>query len=85
MNCDPSDPPTIYRPRDDRGFMGRTGIYELVAVDGRMRTMIHDGAAEHELESYARERGPSIRQDGMQKVLSGVTTLEEVLRATQVD
>ncbi len=85
MGCDPSQPPTIFKARDDGSFTGRTGIYELVAVDGRMRTMIHDGAAEHELESYARERGPSIREDGMRKVLAGVTTLEEVLRATQVD
>jgi general secretion pathway protein E len=50
-----------------------------------MRTMIHDGAAEHELERHARQFGPSIRSDGMRKVLEGITTLEEVLRATQVD
>jgi len=85
MGCDPSQPPTIYKARDDNSFTGRTGIYELVSVDGRMRTMIHDGAAEHELERYARERGPSIREDGIRKVLAGTTTLEEVLRATQVD
>jgi general secretion pathway protein E len=85
MGCDPADPPTLYKARDDSSFTGRTGIYELVAVDGRMRTMIHDGAGEQELESYARERGPSIRQDGIRKVLAGTTTLEEVLRATQVD
>jgi general secretion pathway protein E len=85
MDCDPNDPPTIYRPNDDNSFAGRTGIYELVTVDSHMRTMIHDGAAEHELERHAREHGPSIRQDGVRKVLDGVTTLEEVLRATQVD
>jgi general secretion pathway protein E len=85
MDCDPQDPPTIYRPLDDDSYTGRTGIYELVTVDSRMRTMIHDGAAEQELERHARERGPSIRADGVRKVLSGTTTLEEVLRATQVD
>ena len=41
-------------PETRRGFRGRTGIYELVIVDDAMRTMIHDGAAEHELERYAR-------------------------------
>jgi general secretion pathway protein E len=85
MDCDPEDPPTIFRPLDDGSYAGRTGIYELVAVDSHMRTMIHDGAAEHELERYARQHGPSIRADGVRKVLKGTTTLEEVLRATQVD
>ena len=69
----------------EQGYQGRTGIYELVKVDNTMRTMIHDVAGEHELERYARTLTPSIREDGMQKILSGVTTLEEVLRVTQSD
>ena len=77
---------TIYRsPTDDHGYAGRTGIYELVQVDNTMRTMIHDGSAEHELERYARTLTPSIREDGMQKVLAGTTTLEEVVRVTRAD
>ena len=67
------------------GFKGRTGIYELVVVDDQMRTMIHDEAAEHELEKYARTMTPSIRDDGLDKVLRGETTLEEVLRVTRED
>ena len=54
-------------------------------VDDAMRTMIHDGAGEHELERYARTLGPSIREDGMRKILAGVTTLEEVVRVTRAD
>ena len=50
-----------------------------------MRTMIHDGAAEHELERYARTMTPSIRDDGLDKVLRGETTIEEVLRVTRED
>ncbi|MND06427.1 Type II secretion system protein E [compost metagenome] len=50
-----------------------------------MRTMIHDGAGEHELERYARKATPSIREDGVRKILAGVTTLEEVLRVTRSD
>jgi general secretion pathway protein E len=50
-----------------------------------MRTMIHDGAGEHELESYAREQSPGIKDDGISKVLTGTTTLEEVLRVTRSD
>ncbi len=72
--------------RDDEiGYLGRTGIYELITVDNTMRTMIHDGAGEHELERYARTLGPSIREDGVRKILDGTTTLEEVLRVTRSD
>ena len=86
LNADPSNPPTLYRaPADDHGYQGRTGIYELVQVDNTMRTMIHDGAGEHELERYARTLTPSIREDGMRKVLAGVTTLEEVVRVSRAD
>ena len=59
--------------------------YELVLVDDHLRTMIHDGAAEHEMERYARTLTPSIRDDGRAKVLAGSTTLEEVLRVTRED
>lgn len=85
MGVDPSNPPTLHRPIDDTPsyYQGRTGIYELISVDGTMRTMIHDGAGEHDLEQYARTRGPSIREDGIRRVLAGTTTLEEVLRVTR--
>ena len=87
MGLDANNPPTIYRPSDDpmagTGFRGRTGIYEFISIDDEMRTMIHDGAGEHDLESYARRLGPSIREDGIRQVLNGVTTLEEVLRVTR--
>jgi general secretion pathway protein E len=87
LRQDPDNPPTIYRQGDvdDGGFRGRTGIYELVPVDDEMRTMIHDGASEQALEKHARTLSPSIRDDGRTKVLSGVTTLEEVLRVTRAD
>jgi general secretion pathway protein E len=83
-------PHTFYRPAgcaacSDTGFRGRTGVYELVRVDDAMRTMIHDGASEHQLETHARLTTPGIRDDGRAKVLSGITTLEEVVRVTQED
>lgn len=79
--------PTLYRPGADatQGFKGRTGIYELVLVDDTMRTMIHDGSSEQELERYARTLTPGIRDDGRANVLSGVTTIEEVMRVTRED
>jgi general secretion pathway protein E len=79
--------PTLYRPGIESalGFKGRTGIYELVMIDDAMRTMIHDGASEQEMERHARTLTPSIRDDGRAKILSGVTTIEEVLRVTRED
>ena len=87
LDADPADPPTLYRPGDGdgTGYRGRTGIYELIAVDDHMRGMIHDGESEQELERYARTMSPSIRADGVRKVLEGTTTLEEVLRVTRAD
>ncbi|MBD3620408.1 MAG: type II secretion system ATPase GspE [Chromatiales bacterium] len=90
LKADPQDPPTLYRavgcPEcNHTGYSGRTGIYELVPVDSTLRRLIHDGAAEHALERHARDIAPSIRQDGLRRVLAGDTTLEEVLRVTRED
>jgi len=47
--------------------------------------MIHADANEQVIESYARHIAPSMRQDGCQRVLSGQTTIAEVLRVTLED
>jgi len=89
LGADPANPPTIYRPPEGlpigEGFRGRTGIYEVVTIDDDIRTMVHDGAGEHELEQYARSKSPGIREDGLRIVREGRTTLEEVLRVTRAD
>jgi len=83
-----SQVPHIYVPHGcDRcshtGYVGRQGIYEVVQVNNDMKTMIHDGASEHDIEAYARTRSPGITDDGMRLVISGDTSLEEVLRVTR--
>jgi general secretion pathway protein E len=88
MGLEPSDPPTLFRAAgcsecNQLGYKGRTGIYELIEIDDDMRTRIHDGDSEHELEAYARRSSASMRQDGWRRVLAGETTLEEVLRVTR--
>lgn len=87
LNVDPAKPPTLYRPGDgpNGGFKGRTGIYELIAINEEMRRMIHDGANEMDIEKLARQTSLSIRSDGQRRVLAGDTTLEEVLRVTRED
>ena len=84
----PVDPvPTLYRGEGCKqcnftGYRGRTAIFELVEIDDKLRTMIHDGTSEQQLENYARSRSPSIYHDGMRRILAGDTSLEEVLRVT---
>ncbi|EAT13459.1 type II secretion system ATPase GspE [Bermanella marisrubri] len=65
------------------GYKGRRGIYEIIEIDDELKTLIHNEAGELELNRYARSQCPSIQQDGFEKVLSGDTTLEEVLRVTK--
>ena len=90
LQIDPQIPPTIYRPQgcdqcNQHGYSGRTGIYELIAIDNEMRSLIHNRASEAELNAYARTRGPSIRDDGRARILAGETSVEEVLRVTHDD
>ncbi|MFG0379622.1 type II secretion system ATPase GspE [Pseudomonas sp. zbq_18] len=90
LGLDPHSNPLIYHAHGcpechQQGYRGRTGIYELVIFDDKMRTLVHNGVGEQELLRHARSLGPSIRDDGRRKVLEGVTTLEEVLRVTRED
>ena len=76
MGLSPYDPPVIYEPTGCEacnflGYRGRTGIYELIEIDNHMRSLIHDGVGEHELELHARKTWPSIRTDGMLRILAG--------------
>ena len=64
------------------GYRGRTGIYELVVIDEAMRELIHGRVSEQELVRHARRSCPSIREDGKQKILAGITSVQEVLRVT---
>jgi general secretion pathway protein E len=78
---------TLYKPVGcpqcrHTGFLGRSGIHEIIEVDRKLESMIHDGASEQALEAYARTRAPGILQSGRNKVLAGHTTIREVLRVT---
>ncbi|MDX1900693.1 MAG: type II secretion system ATPase GspE [Gammaproteobacteria bacterium] len=79
--------PTIFHPKGcarcrNMGYSGRTGIYELICIDDTLRQMIHDHASEMTMREYARTLYPTIREDGSRRVLSGETSLEEILRVT---
>ncbi|MDJ0655960.1 MAG: type II secretion system ATPase GspE [Xanthomonadales bacterium] len=86
----PARMPTFYRPaagvtETAGGYRGRSGIYELVAVDDTLRELIHQGASEQAMLDHARQRYPAIGDDGWNKVCSGQTSVEEVLRVTRQD
>ncbi len=87
LGVDPANAPTLYKAGTggNRGFIGRTGIYELISLDDRMREIIHDGVSEQDLERHARESSASIRADGRRLVMRGQTTLDEVLSVTRED
>ncbi len=66
------------------GYQGRTGIYELVAIDEELRTLIHQRAPESQLRTQAQRSGwVSMRDDGARLVQMGVTSPEELLRVTR--
>ncbi len=64
------------------GYKGRKGIYEFISIDKQLRAMIHDGVGQQDLETYAHQYTLSIQQDGIQQVLQGHTSFEEVLRVS---
>lgn len=66
----------------DGGYRGRTGIYELIPVDDGLRQLIHEGVGEQAMLDHARQFCQSIDADGRHKVLTGVTSVEELLRVS---
>ena len=64
------------------GYLGRTGIYELIEFDQSLRGLIHDQASEADLEREARKSCPSIRTDAYEKVKAGITSVDEAIRVT---
>ncbi len=64
------------------GFSGRFGLFDLVKMDDTLRQQTHDGASELEMEKHVRNKQPDLRQIGMEHVLAGDTTIDEVIAVT---
>ncbi|WP_309381070.1 GspE/PulE family protein [Cerasicoccus frondis] len=79
---------TFYRPRNDAdgarfGFQGRISFHEIAIVNDRMRSLIGANAGTMELREAAEEMGyRPLRYDGLKKALLGLTTIEDIARAT---
>jgi general secretion pathway protein E/type IV pilus assembly protein PilB len=68
------------------GYRGRMGIFEIFVIDDEARKLIYDKVPASILRTRAREMGMrTLREDGARKVLAGLTTPEEVIRATVGD
>ena len=87
LKQDPKNAPEIYEAIGcdvcgHTGYVGRSGIYEVMMLDSGIKPMIHDNASEVQMTEYVRQKYPSMRDDGLVRILAGHTTIEEVLRVT---
>lgn len=68
------------------GYVGRKGLFEILAVNDEIRQLIYTDAGSSELRACARKLGMrTLREDGLRKAIDGTTTLAEVLRITMRD
>ena len=83
--------PTLYRAKgcdhcEQKGFTGRLGIYELLMADDAVGELVLKSADAQSIKRVAQQRGMyTLRDDGARKALEGLTTVEEVVAATQED
>jgi general secretion pathway protein E/type IV pilus assembly protein PilB len=65
------------------GYRGRMGLFEVFVINEEVQRMIYESATSHVLRARARELGMrTMREDGARKVLTGQTTIEEVVSTT---
>jgi general secretion pathway protein E/type IV pilus assembly protein PilB len=82
---------TIYKGRGcsdcaRTGYRGRKGIFEMFLVDEDVRRLIYEKVSANVLRNRAREIGmKTLREDGIRKIMAGITTPEEVMSITQGD
>jgi type IV pilus assembly protein PilB len=66
------------------GYKGRVGIYEFLELDDDLRDIITSNPTLTDMRRAAREKGMrTLREDGIKKVAEGLTTVEEIMRATE--
>ena len=69
----------------DSGYVGRVGIYEMLVIDDELRGMINkDSSVDNMRKVFHKSGAHSLFDDGLIKVNQGLTTIEEVLRVTEV-
>jgi general secretion pathway protein E/type IV pilus assembly protein PilB len=82
---------TLYRGRGcpecgKTGYRGRTGVYEIFELNDEVRQLIYERVPSNVLRARGREMGMrTLREDGVRKIMAGITTPEEVISVTQGD
>jgi len=85
----PERPVRVYRPEgcagcNYTGYHGRVGIFELMLVDDDLRGMVSQNVDSKSIKQKAQQKGMhTLRTDGARKVLQGITSVAEVMRATE--
>jgi len=71
---------------NNTGFKGRTGLFEYMPINDQLRDLINHGASTQQIRDLALQTGMvPLRQSGLEKVYTGQTTIEEVVRETVAD
>jgi type IV pilus assembly protein PilB len=72
-------------PSCTNGYKGRAGIFQVMPVTDKIKTIIMEGGTENDIEQAARENGTlDLRASGLLKIKNGFTTLDEIERVTNV-
>ena len=93
LGVDPANPPKLYRPKSraackcaqcgNTGYIGRTGIYEIMTVTPTLRKLISQGASAEEIKEQAMKEGMrTLAMSASEKVLNGTTSYKEMMRIT---
>lgn len=83
------DDSVLYRGRgcgqcNSTGYRGRTGIFEVLSINDTIRMLLVAKAPFEQILDAARKQGmQALREDGLEKALAGITTIEEVIRVTE--
>ena len=81
-------PKLLYKPKgcdkcNNTGYRGRMGIYEIISINEQIRELISKNATDATLKQTVRQMGiRSLLEDGMLKAAEGITSMEEVIKAT---
>jgi len=90
LSPDQTNSKTLYRTGEcdlcRKGYLGRTGVFELLLIDEEVRRQILAKTSSNEIKQRAMEKGMrTLLADGREKLLAGKTTIEEVMRVCQRD
>lgn len=91
FNVNPIEDYKLYKAKGcsfcrNTGYSGRTAVIELLEIESEIRTMINKGADIFQIKDAATRKGmKTIKQEGFEKALEGITSIEEVLRVAQDD